>query len=385
MKRLKKSILKNSRTVKNPKKIFGKSGEETDPIPAKIKYKDVTPELEKKLKKSESKQKAPAASKPKKKNIFPDKKIPLAILNNTRVEYFDDRFYKALLPLNTHKDYIQNIPENYIYRSPDGIEVYLPSVSTILGKVMNKEFLARWRGDVGNERADKIIDAALNKGSNIHNAIDLLCNGTIIIYQNLKSSNISTKEIKAFQRKVKRPVMILHDQAEMIQVTRFKRLIDMIGPEIVSTEQNVFSLDRAYAGTLDQVWNIQEGTHLINTGKIKTFIPGGLYIIDFKTGKGYDEFSTYLQMAAYYKAHHLNDVIIGALGIHLNSDTKSGIEGVKVYQLNKDQLDNYYEQFTTYQRIFNYDVDLIPKRYDFPAIIQMDKKNILKIKNKKSK
>lgn len=380
MKRLKKSILKNSGPGKKTKKIFGKSGKKTDTIPEKIKYKDVTPELEKKLKKSESK--PTAAKKPRKKITSAEKKIQLAILNNTRVEYFDDRFYKALLPLNTHKDYLQNIPENYIYRSPDGIEVYLPSVSTILGKVMNKEFLARWRGDVGNERADKIVDAALTKGSNIHNAIDLLCNGTIIIYQNLKSSNISTKEIKAFQRKVKRPVMILHDQAEMIQVTRFKKLVDMIGPEIVSTEQNVFSLDRAYAGTLDQVWNVPEGTHLINTGKIKSFIPGGLYIIDFKTGKGYDEFSTYLQMAAYYKAHHLNDQIIGALGIHLNSDTKSGIEGIKVYQLNKDQLDHYFEQFTTYQRIFNYDIDLIPKRYDFPAIIEMNKKNILKTKKK---
>lgn len=297
------------------------------------------------------------------------------ILKHSRVEYFDDRFYKIYLPLNTDPEWLKNVPQNLIEVTPDAVEVFLPSVTTILGKTINKEFLGRWRGDVGNERADKIIDTALLKGSAIHEAIDRLCNGTDILFQNLKTKNISDKEIKAYQKKRRRPVLLIHDQEQMIQLARFKRIIDILQPKILYAEQTVFSLENAYAGTLDQVWEISEATGgLINTDRKRTELSAGLKIIDFKTGNNYDEIGTYIQLSSYYMAHHLKDKITGAIGVHLNSDNKTGIEGVKLFVMNIEMLNYYFEQFQTYRKIYNFNNPVAPKRYEIPFIITYDKK-----------
>lgn len=293
---------------------------------------------------------------------------------HSRVEYFDDRFYKIILPLDTHPDWLKNIPSNLIEVTVNGIEIFLTSVTTYLGKVINKEFLGRWRGDVGNRRADEIIDKALNKGSIIHNCIDRLCSGTDIIYQNLKTQNISNKEIKEYTKKTRRPVLLIHEQEQMIQVARFQKLINILKPEILSAEQTVFSLQHAYAGTLDQVWNLAGGSYNINSSRTKTDITGGLKIIDFKTGNNYDEAGTCLQLSAYYMAHHLKDQITGAIGVHLNSDNKTGVDGVKLYIYDIEQLKYYFEQFQTYQKIFNYSNPVRPKRFEIPLIISMSNK-----------
>ena len=47
-----------------------------------------------------------------------------------------------------------------------------------------KEWLGRWRGQVGNWEADRIMNEALDKGSKIHSAFANLIEGAIILYSN---------------------------------------------------------------------------------------------------------------------------------------------------------------------------------------------------------
>jgi len=300
--------------------------------------------------------------------------IDIAKLKGYKVEWFDDRFYKLFLPLNIDPSFIKNIPDNFRYYNGESLEVFLPSVSTIKSNSEPRPYLERWRGDVGNDRADQISQQALDKGSNIHNAIDLVVNGTDIIYQNLKTKNFSDKEIKAYQKKRRRPVLVIHKQEEMIQIARYQRLVNILQPKILFSEQPVHCLEECYAGTLDQVWELPAGKYQINSDRKHIEFRSGLYIVDFKTGRGYDEASTFIQLSAYLNAHHLKEKITGAIGIHLNSDTKSGVEGVKVYMRYKEDLENYFEQFLVYKKVFFFSNPVFPKQYEFPNIITFKNK-----------
>ncbi len=324
--------------------------------------------------------------KPVKAKIIKQKKtisgIDLKKIRTEKVEWFDDRFYKMYLPVNVDPSFIENIPSSFIDTSgalgTGEIEVYLPSVSTIKSNSEPRPYLERWRGDVGNERADRISEVALDKGSSIHNAIDLLVNGADVIYQNLKTKNISDKEIKQYQKKRRRPILVIHKQEEMVQVARFQRLINVLNPKILEAEQSVFNLQECYAGTLDQVWDLPGGTYEINSSRKKTKFAQGIYIVDFKTGKGYDEQSTYIQLSAYLQAHHMKEKIVGAIGIHLNNNNKSGLDGVKLYHKTKEELETYFEQFKTYKKIFFFRNPVFPKKFEIPLIITMDKRKGVK-------
>ena len=54
--------------------------------------------------------------------------------------------------------------------APDGSEIYLPSVTTILGAVSKGDFLEKWRGDIGNREADLRMNEAGDRGSRVHHA-----------------------------------------------------------------------------------------------------------------------------------------------------------------------------------------------------------------------
>lgn len=310
----------------------------------------------------------------KKKSISAKALMDLIRAKGYRVEWFDDRFYKIFIPLNINPDLIKNIPDNFKEWTGEEIEIFLPSVTTINNATESKPYLGKWRGEVGNKRADEIITEALDRGSNIHNAIDAYVNGTDIIFQNPKTMNITDDEIKQYKKKRKRPVLIIKKQDEMIQLARFQNLIQYIKPKILSSEETIFSLEECYAGTLDQTWYVEGGIYEINSNRTKQELRSGIYIVDFKTGKGYDEQSTYIQLAAYLQAHNLKDKIVGALGIHLNADTKSGIEGVKIHIRYKEDLINYYEQFLLYKKIFFFNNPIFPKKYEFPQILSIKRK-----------
>lgn len=298
-------------------------------------------------------------------------------------EYFDDRFYKIYIPKKNDDDDAErrlillsgfdNVPDEYKTETDKEYIIYLPSVTTIMNRIINQSYLATWRGDVGNKRADEIIDAALNKGSNIHRAINKLSVGYDIIYQNLKTENITNKQIAAYKKESGKQVCVINSQDEMIQISRFQKLINTLGAEIIDAEATVYSLSGCYAGTLDVVFRIKEGEYYINTDKNPTYFKDGYYLGDYKTGKSFDDTTCATQLTAYYDAHHLKNEIAGVIGIHLNSSNKGGINGVKIYLRFADELNPFRERFRAMRELFYSDKYIIPSELEVPTIISLTK------------
>lgn len=291
------------------------------------------------------------------------------ILVTDRVEYFDDRFYTLKTSDKIHPSYIANIPETYIDRTGEGdIEIFLPSVTTIQN-IESKPFLATWRGDVGNERANQILQQSQIKGGNIHRAIELMTTGHTIVFQNLKTQNITDIELEEMKKTTM--VHVVHEQTEMIQIARCRQLMDTLNVTVHESELNVFNLSGCYAGTTDGIWHIPSGEYDI-TGKPE-HIDGGYYVIDFKTGKSFDESSVLEQLSAYYHAlneMHMASGIVGVIGIYLNADKKRGIAGVKCAIRTIDQIQQYWTAFQIQRDLFLYRNNVIPKRFTFPAVIE---------------
>jgi genome maintenance exonuclease 1 len=69
----------------------------------------------------------------------------------------------------------QNDFEHFSREEIDGIRHYVtpngsyPSVTTVLGKMLDKSSLVEWRKRVGDEEADRISQRAATRGTNIHN------------------------------------------------------------------------------------------------------------------------------------------------------------------------------------------------------------------------
>lgn len=301
-------------------------------------------------------------------------KLDLKQIKGVRVEWFDDRFYRVDVPVNLDESYLENIPANYIERYHDHLEIFLPSFTTIYGNTEPMPFIPKWRGKVGNLEADIISEVAKQKGSNIHNAVDLLLKGHAIIFMNLKTNNVSEAEIKEFKKKHKRPVHVLYSQEEMIQVTRYKRILDLIKPVVIDSEQHLFNFKECYAGTRDQKWLIENDVILKITSRTTIEIKAGMYIVDLKTGKHFDEKYASTQLAAYAEADPESEKIIGAIGIDLNNERSAGIDGFKLMVKSREELTPYFEHFRDLKRIFFFDNPARPKKFELPLVITYDRK-----------
>jgi len=215
-----------------------------------------------------------------------------------KIEYFDDRFYK-----------VQNGKET----------VYLPSSTTILN-IVAKPWLARWRGDVGNETADYKSHKAALKGSLIHDACHRLWNG-------------ETLSVEHFQ------------QDEWVQIMRFQVWYDFLKPVLAQPpELTVYSLSLGYAGTLDFAVRIKKGVY--NTGYAeKVKLEEGIYIGDLKTGTQGEDKNYFRQLASYDHAFEsiFGEKPVGAFILHTQASTK---QGWKMIIRNREQLD---EDFLSFQ------------------------------------
>ena len=63
-------------------------------------------------------------------------------------------------------------PKGRYYKIHEG--TLLPSVTTILGRMISKDGLAAWRKRIGNPEADRISSVAIQRGSAIHDAAEKL-------------------------------------------------------------------------------------------------------------------------------------------------------------------------------------------------------------------
>lgn len=175
---------------------------------------------------------------------------------------FDERYYQREIGPNLYE--------------------YAPSMTYVLSCVYPAHELAEWRGDVGNKRADEIMNEAGEDGNFVHAAIERI----------LKGEEVTTIEIEQQFK-----------QRRSLKVKRcLKAFLDWyleVKPQIISLEYSVWG--DGYAGTVD----------------LKCIIGGETYIVDFKTSKSIHN-SHKVQISGYGMADKVDKVAL----LHLGNTTK---------------------------------------------------------------
>ena len=235
-----------------------------------------------------------------------------------------------------------NFLDRRVYKRAEG--VYYPSVTTILQYMPKNKFFESWLKDVGHN-ADLIMRKAGKEGTQVHEAAERLVKGEEVAWMddfgNAKYSQIVWEMILKF-----------HDFWSTHK------------PELISTEDFVWSDQHHYAGTADLVVKMD----------------GETWLLDIKTSnslhKSYD-----LQLAAYAKAlEEVKGIKIDRTGIiWLKASTRSESKKKGVYQGKGWQIktvDEIEKNFKLFQMIYEfYKLDnptTEPIYNSYPTILKLD-------------
>ena len=243
----------------------------------------------------------------------------------SKVEWFDDRFYKVQV---------------------DGEIHYLVSVTTY-DNVVNKPFLNNWRGDVGSFNAQLRMAIAIQQGNNVHNAIERMLKGETITLDHLS-------------------------QEEFYKTYLAKQWLECLNPTIERIEYTVFNIAEQYAGTVDVLIKVKAGDYMVNGSK-PVPLETGYYVVDWKTGKSITD-SAYRQQAAYYKALKpiLKDDLKGSLIVHLGSSTRRGIAGLSTIALDEEKNEEYFKDFQAVKTLWRrLNPNVLPKIFDMPSELKL--------------
>ena len=215
-----------------------------------------------------------------------------------------------------------NFLDRRVYKRSEG--VYYPSVTTILQYMPKNKFFEGWLKDVGHN-ADYIMKKAGKEGTQVHEAAEKLVLGEEVSwmddYGTAKYSQIVWEMILTF--------------AEFWKTNK---------PELISSEDFVWSDEHKYAGTADIVCKMN----------------GETWLLDIKTSnsihKSYD-----LQLAAYAKGlEESKDIKIDRTGIiwlkaHSRgpSKQKNVIQGKGWKLLQIDEIEKNFELFKMIYNLYS--------------------------------
>lgn len=270
----------------------------------------------------------------------------------TLVEWFDEHWYKVLV---------------------DGVYDYLASVTTKLG-ILDKPFLARWRGDIGNREADMRVHEAGQRGSRIHWAWEVALKGGAVVFDPWQAPIYTTEGIAALKAKYG-DVAILRVQEEMWQMVKLQRQFDILKPMVIGIEEKLFDLDTRDAGTVDAVYSLLDGEYMVNGAK-PVRLAKGIYINDLKTGSQVQD-EAYYQTAKYLAMYEkkYGTKCAGTLITHTSAKTKGGIAGLATYLRTREQvMDEDLPMFNKIAAVWDAKhKDDKPQTYEFPSLITLKK------------
>lgn len=274
-------------------------------------------------------------------------------MNNdaTLIEFFDKHYYKVTI---------------------DGVNRYLPSVTTKLG-VVDKPFLARWRGDLGNREADLRLYDAQQKGIRIHWAYATALLGGAVVYDPWQKP-VFTEEDLAELRAKHGQVAVLRTQEEMWAICKLAEQFKRLSPKVLAVEHTVYDLANSDAGTIDSILSIAEGDYFVS-GARPLHLSGGIYICDLKTGNYVDD-GVWYQLApyAFMWEKMTGQTIAGALATHTNAIVKTGIPGLKTMFRDRETLFNFdYKYYRHAAALWEgKHKDEQPETFEFPSLISLN-------------
>ena len=234
-----------------------------------------------------------------------------------------------------------NFLDRRVYKRGEG--VYYPSVTTILQYMPKNKFFESWLKDVGHS-ADLIMRRAGKEGTQVHEAAEELVKGKEISwmdnYGNAKYSQIVWE-------------MIL----------KFADFWKTYKPELISTEEFVWSDKHKYAGTADLVVKMNNE----------------VWLLDIKTSNSIHK-SFDLQLSSYAKAlEESKGVKIERTGIiwlkaHSRGPSKQKNvmqgKGWKILQI--DDIDNNFELFKMIYKLYSLENPVTEPIYNsYPTTLKL--------------
>lgn len=266
-----------------------------------------------------------------------------------QVQWYDDRFYE--------------------FEFEEGRKEYFPSVTTKLG-IVNKPFLAKWRGDVGNQEANRVMNEAMEKGTREHDAWETLCKQGAVLFNPRKKPVYTQEDINQYKLDYPK-VSIIEDQEEMHDIVKLSMFLERVKPGILASELTVYDIDNRDAGTLDNILMIPGGEYMI-AGSKPLKIESGIYVADLKSGKNIDR-SAFKQTACYancVKKMGIHEHIKGTLIIHTGASTRTGIEGLNVILRNQEQMEEDYRSYRMTAALWeDENRDYSPKVFSLPSMV----------------
>lgn len=260
-----------------------------------------------------------------------------------------------------------NFDERFYRKEVDDGYVFNPSVTYMIQCAYPQgNFLAQWRGDVGNKRADEILEETGNDGSFVHECIEGILNG-----EEIKSEIIDKKFNPKRSLKVKRCLKSFIDWHEEYQPTTIET------ESIIWVDPINLHVKAGHKVDFEECGRCQEYSGFAGTLDYLCEIGGETYLIDFKTSKAIYP-GHKVQIAAYGLAHQVDHIGL----LHLGNATK------KRYSFNilKDE-DRYKftEEFLQTNRLFKtLYPNACPNLETFPDIftIKKEKDNESNTQNK---
>jgi hypothetical protein len=251
------------------------------------------------------------------------------------IDWFDDHWYR-----------VRFMDERKIE-----IEDYFASVTTKLG-ILSKPHLIRWYADLGYQEAKRRMREAADRGTRIHWAWFTYTQGGAVVYQNPRTPAYEKHELDEIFQRFNNNVWVIENQDEHYDFLKLVQMFRLLKPRIVEAEKTVYNVEHREAGTADNILNIEEGEYMISGSKPLT-LPGGLYIGDLKTGASVGS-EAFQQISAYvHCAESMGyDRFVGALIYHTQGASRSGIEGLKVYFLNRDEIEQHYQDYRDISRVW---------------------------------
>lgn len=249
-----------------------------------------------------------------------------------------------------------------------GLPVFtpVPSVTWIAGYYPKGIGFYKWLADQGWDEAQAVKQAAGDKGSVVHFALERILAGEEFRVDTEVQDKSRSNEKELYMRDL--------TYEELLCVWSFvswrKAMLEDYDLETIATETTVFSEIHGFAGTVDWVVLITPKANGKDPLKLGQPTP---YIVDFKTSKQvWTEYE--MQVSAYRTALENGENTIEKNGKPVNlSGLRTAILQVG-YALNKDgykwtEVEDCFDLFLTAQKIWRNE---LPARDQFPGFTQRD-------------
>lgn len=251
--------------------------------------------------------------------------------------------------LNDNIIQITTLDERWYIKSVDGVDKFVPSVTWIAECYPKGIAFYKWLADKGWKEAEALKNAAGDKGSKVHFAIDDLLNG---------------KEVKMDDKYINRTI----EEEEELTLGEWECLMGFcnwrgsVELKPIATEITIFSDQYGYGGTIDFIG----------------ILNGFLWILDWKSGQ-YIWPSSELQLSGYKQGVFENKDLmkkIKELGFSID-DAKLGILQVG-YNRNKKgfkftEVEDKFDLFLSAKKIWeNENKNVEPKQKDYPTSLSLN-------------